>query len=112
MPNEIFLCIFKQIAPPTEHLTPEQLRIFTNLSLASRFFANLCLPRIFEFVEFSGAIFRDVESGLCLPLNNDIYKTSPETPCQDSESLPFQGLGARGHTPMGSLTSTSLGCYT
>ena len=87
MPNEIFLCIFKQIAPPTEHLTPEQLRIFTNLSLASRFFANLCLPRIFEFVEFSGAIFRDVESGLCLPLNDAIYKTSPESALCTRNSL-------------------------
>ena len=33
--------------------------MFTNLSCVCKFFANFCLPRVFEFVEFSGSTFRD-----------------------------------------------------
>jgi hypothetical protein len=34
-----------------------ELVIFANLSHVCRFFANFCLPRIFEFVNFDGSIF-------------------------------------------------------
>jgi hypothetical protein len=72
--NEIYFCIFEHIAPPTGRLTPEQLGIFTSLSRVCRFFANFCLPRIFEFVEFSGSIFcNDTPTGY----HNDA-KTSRE----------------------------------
>lgn len=56
IPNEIYISIFEYIAPPTGRLPPEELEIFANLSRVCRFFANFCLPRIFEFVEFSGTI--------------------------------------------------------
>ncbi|KAH0835742.1 hypothetical protein J3R83DRAFT_9567 [Lanmaoa asiatica] len=59
VPNEIYLYILEFIAPPIGRLTPEELEIFTNLSRVCRFFANFCLPRSFEFLEFSGTIFRD-----------------------------------------------------
>ncbi|KAF8550788.1 hypothetical protein OG21DRAFT_1487492 [Imleria badia] len=59
IPNEIYLHLFEHIAPPSRRLTPEELGLFISLSLVCRFFANSCLPRIFEFVEFSGAIFSD-----------------------------------------------------
>ena len=56
---------------------PEQLGIFTNLSRVCSFFANFCLPHMFEFVEFSGPIFRDdTPSG---PRNDAICKTSRES---------------------------------
>ena len=77
IPNEIYFCILDHIAPPTGRLTPEQLGIFTNLSHVCRFFANFCLPRIFEFVDFSGSILRDDTP---IGLHNDaIYKTSRES---------------------------------
>ena len=72
VPNEIYLCIFEHIAPPTGDLTSEQLRTFANLSRICRFFANFCLPRIFESVDFSC---------MFLPHRNikAVYKTSRET---------------------------------
>lgn len=51
---------------------PEELEIFANLSRVCRFFANFCLPRIFEFVEFSGAIF-------CDDTRAAVYKPSRES---------------------------------
>ena len=76
IPNEIYFCIFEHIAPQ-RRLTPEQLGIFTNLSHVCRFFANFCLPRIFEFVNFSGSIFcEDTPIGL---RNDTTYKTSRES---------------------------------
>ncbi|KAI9574175.1 hypothetical protein HD554DRAFT_5528 [Boletus coccyginus] len=59
IPNEIYLCIFEHVAPPTSCLTSEQLGMVANLSRVCRFFANLCLPRLFEFLEFSGAVGRE-----------------------------------------------------
>ena len=74
IPNEIYFCILDYIAPPTGRLWPEQLGIFTNLSRVCRFFANFCLPRIFEFVVFSGSMFSD---DTLTGLRND--KTSRES---------------------------------
>ncbi|KAG6373660.1 hypothetical protein JVT61DRAFT_6326 [Boletus reticuloceps] len=59
IPNEIYLHIFEYIAAPKGPLAPEELAIFTKLSYVCRFFANHCLARIFEYVEFSGSVFRD-----------------------------------------------------
>ena len=77
IPNEICFCILEHIAPPAGRLTPEQLRIFTNLSRVCRFFANFCLPRIFEFVEFTGYLFHhNTPTRL---RNTASYKTSRES---------------------------------
>ncbi|KAF9233054.1 hypothetical protein BU15DRAFT_16440, partial [Melanogaster broomeanus] len=54
IPNEIYLLILEDIAPTSGRLSPEQVDIFINLSLVCRFFGNLCLPRVFEYVEFAG----------------------------------------------------------
>ncbi|KAF9233047.1 hypothetical protein BU15DRAFT_80518 [Melanogaster broomeanus] len=54
IPNEIYLTIFEHIAPTSARLSLEQLKMFTNLSLVCRFFGNLCLPRVFEYVEIPG----------------------------------------------------------
>ncbi|KAI9574387.1 hypothetical protein HD554DRAFT_28753 [Boletus coccyginus] len=76
IPNEIYLCIFEYIAPPIGRLTPGQLRTYAHLSWVCRFFANFCLPRIFEFVEFSGAVLRnDMPTLRC---SDAVYKTSRE----------------------------------
>ena len=66
IPNEIYFIIFEHIAPPAVLLTPEQSGIFANLSRVCRLFANFCLPRIFEFVEFPGSstFWDDVPTGL------------------------------------------------
>lgn len=51
--------------------------MFTNLSSVCRFFANVCLPRIFELLEFSGSIFHDDTP---FWLGNDAsYKASRES---------------------------------
>ena len=76
IPNEIYFCIFEHIAPPTGCLSPEQLGIFTNLAGVCRFFANFCLPRIFELVVFSGSIFSNDSPGFG---NDAVYKTSRES---------------------------------
>ncbi|KAI9462069.1 hypothetical protein HD554DRAFT_1468768 [Boletus coccyginus] len=77
IPSEIYLCIFEHIAPPTSGLTPEQRRTYAHLSSVCRIFANFCLPRVFEFVVFSGAIFRH---GMPTQHGMDaIYKTSRES---------------------------------
>ncbi|KAF9233048.1 hypothetical protein BU15DRAFT_80519 [Melanogaster broomeanus] len=52
IPNEIYLTIFEHIAPPSARLSPQQLKMFTNLCLVCRFFGNLCLPRVFGHVKF------------------------------------------------------------
>ncbi|KAF9230020.1 hypothetical protein BU15DRAFT_13534, partial [Melanogaster broomeanus] len=52
IPNEIYLTILEDIAPTSGKLSPEQVEIFINLSLVCRLFGNLCLPRVFEYVEF------------------------------------------------------------
>ncbi|KIJ06487.1 hypothetical protein PAXINDRAFT_20323 [Paxillus involutus ATCC 200175] len=57
IPNEIHLIIFEHIAPTSTRLSSEQILTLSNLSRICRFFANLCLPRIFEYLEFSGSIF-------------------------------------------------------
>ncbi|KAF8837155.1 hypothetical protein BDN67DRAFT_227811 [Paxillus ammoniavirescens] len=57
IPNEIHLIIFEYIAPTSTRLSPEQVLTLSNLSRICKFFANLCLPRIFEYLEFSGSIF-------------------------------------------------------
>lgn len=46
LPNEIYISIFEHISPPSSRLTPEELRIFTNLCGACRFFVTFCLPRV------------------------------------------------------------------
>lgn len=77
IPNEIYLDILGYIAPSTGILTPEQHQIFSDLSCVCRFFANLCLPRVFESIEFSGSIFRDTMPSW---LRNDTtFKTSRES---------------------------------
>ncbi|KAF8452238.1 hypothetical protein L210DRAFT_2020363 [Boletus edulis BED1] len=77
IPNEIYLHIFEYIAPPTGPLAPEELAIFTKISYVCRFFANHCLARMFEYVEFSGAVFRDdTPTGL---RHDAAYKTSRES---------------------------------
>ena len=48
--------------------------MFANLSRVCRFFANFCLPRIYEFVEFSGSVFREDT-----PTKIAVYETSRET---------------------------------
>ncbi|KAF9236789.1 hypothetical protein BU15DRAFT_63714 [Melanogaster broomeanus] len=68
IPNEIYLAIFEHIAPPSGRLSPEDLGTLTNLSLVCRFFGNLCLPRIFEYLELSGSVFGDHNP---LPHRND-----------------------------------------
>ena len=76
IPNEIYIYIFELIVPPTWCLTPEELRIFANLSGVCRFFANFCLPRVYEFMQFDGSILRDdTPTELC---NDGIYKASRE----------------------------------
>jgi len=57
IPNEIYLTIFEHIAPTSTKLSPEQLKTFSKLSRICRLFCNVCLPRIFEYLEFSGSIF-------------------------------------------------------
>ncbi|KAF9233052.1 hypothetical protein BU15DRAFT_66915 [Melanogaster broomeanus] len=59
-PNEIYLNILEYIAPTSARLTLERLKTFTNLCLVCRFFGNICLPRVFEHVEFSE--FNDITS--------------------------------------------------
>ena len=79
VPNEIYFCIFKHTAPPTGRPTSEQLElgIFTNLSRVCRFFANFCIPRMFEFVKLPGSIFPDdTPTGL---RHDPVYKTSRES---------------------------------
>ena len=77
IPNEIYFCIFERVAPSAGPLTPEQVQAFTRLSRVCRFFANFCLPRVFELVEFSGSIFHDDTP---TQLRNDAaYKTSRES---------------------------------
>ena len=68
IPNEIYLHVLDHIARPTGPLEPEELREFTTLSRVCRFFANVCLPRIFELVEFSGSMFDD---DIATTLRND-----------------------------------------
>ncbi|KIK78449.1 hypothetical protein PAXRUDRAFT_16865 [Paxillus rubicundulus Ve08.2h10] len=57
IPNEIHLIIFEHLAPISTRLSSQQILTLFNLSCTCRFFANLCLPRIFEYLEFSGCIF-------------------------------------------------------
>ncbi|KIK92894.1 hypothetical protein PAXRUDRAFT_829551 [Paxillus rubicundulus Ve08.2h10] len=57
IPNEIYLIILEHIAPTSTKLSPEQVLTLSNLALTCKCFANLCLPRIFEYLEFSGCIF-------------------------------------------------------
>ncbi|KIJ05966.1 hypothetical protein PAXINDRAFT_103566 [Paxillus involutus ATCC 200175] len=54
LPNEIYLIIFEHIAPTSTRLSPEQLKTFSDLSHVCKFFANVCLARTFEYLEFSG----------------------------------------------------------
>jgi hypothetical protein len=54
MPNEIYLIILEHIAPTSTRLYSEQFLTLSNLSRVCRFFANLCLPRIFEYLSFFG----------------------------------------------------------
>ena len=66
--------IFEHIVLPNKRLTPEQVQVFINLSRVCRLFADFCLSRIFELVEFSGSIFRDITPA---SLRNDAaYKAS------------------------------------
>ena len=53
LPSEMYLQIFEHIAPTTGRLTPEELETLSTLSRVCRFFAGVCLPHIFEYVEFS-----------------------------------------------------------
>ena len=124
IPNEIYFCIFEHIAPPTGRLTSDHLGMFANLSRVCRFFANFCLPRIYEFVEFSGSVFREDT-----PTRIAVYETSRETMLctQIAAKQPlalalaktvrvcyFAGLysGLDGTCSWVTLTSVSLGCYT
>ncbi|KAF8452239.1 hypothetical protein L210DRAFT_3517800 [Boletus edulis BED1] len=75
IPNEIYLHIFDYFAPPTGPLTPGELAMFTKLSYVCRFFANHCLTRIFEYLEFSGSVFRD---NTPFRIRHDAIKTSRE----------------------------------
>ncbi|KIJ08747.1 hypothetical protein PAXINDRAFT_102462 [Paxillus involutus ATCC 200175] len=52
LPNEIYLIIFEDIAPTSSRLSPKQLLTLSNLSRVCRFFGNICLPRIFEYIAF------------------------------------------------------------
>ncbi|KIJ19179.1 hypothetical protein PAXINDRAFT_97204, partial [Paxillus involutus ATCC 200175] len=54
VPNEIYLNIFEHIAPTSMRLLfPEQLKTLSNLSRVCKFFCDVCLPRIFEDLDFS-----------------------------------------------------------
>ena len=77
IPNEIYFYIFEYIAPPDERLTPEQLHVLTSLCGVCRLFANVCLPRVFEIVVFSGPVFHDSTSARVR--DNTAYKTSHES---------------------------------
>ncbi|KIJ19329.1 hypothetical protein PAXINDRAFT_96730 [Paxillus involutus ATCC 200175] len=57
IPNEIYLIILEHIAPASTKPSPEQLLTFSKLSRICRFFYNIYLPRIFEYLELSGSIF-------------------------------------------------------
>ncbi|KAF9220650.1 hypothetical protein BS17DRAFT_786902 [Gyrodon lividus] len=57
IPNEIHLIILEHIAPSSGRLSVEQLKDLSSLSLVCRFFGNFCLPRIFEYTEFSGSVY-------------------------------------------------------
>jgi len=58
IPNEVYLYIFDTIATPKEHPSHDNLKILSNLSCVCRFFANVCLPRIYERLYFSGSVLR------------------------------------------------------
>jgi len=54
IPNEIYLSMIEAIAPSTGIVTRrDQLQTLSKLAGTCRFFANICLPRIFEFIELS-----------------------------------------------------------
>ncbi|KAG9312719.1 hypothetical protein JVU11DRAFT_7146 [Chiua virens] len=76
IPNEIYIYIFDHIAPPSGRLDAKEARIFADLSGVCRFFADFCLPRIFEYLVFSGSIFRDLPHNAFL--NDTIYNQSRE----------------------------------
>ncbi|KAF8837168.1 hypothetical protein BDN67DRAFT_228582 [Paxillus ammoniavirescens] len=78
IPNEIYLIIFEHIAPTSTKLSPEQLLTFSKLSRICRFFCNVCLPRIFEDLEFSGSIF----GGYTLSTNEAHMASRAWTLCQ------------------------------
>ncbi|KAI9462072.1 hypothetical protein HD554DRAFT_1470050 [Boletus coccyginus] len=77
IPNEIYLCILELIAPATDCLTPEQCKTCAHLSGVCRFFANFCLPRVFEFIEFSGPLFDDALTPQ--HCHDAVYETTRET---------------------------------
>lgn len=54
---EVYLHMLDHITRPTGLLAPEELQTFANLSRVCRFFADVCLLRMFECVEFSSSIF-------------------------------------------------------
>ncbi|KAG9312600.1 hypothetical protein JVU11DRAFT_6997 [Chiua virens] len=53
IPNEIHLHIFEHLFPLLRRLDDEALRTLSRLSAVCRFYANLCLPRVYEYVELS-----------------------------------------------------------
>ena len=57
IPNEIYFTIFEHIGPPTRRLSETEADIFANLACVCRFFANFCLPRVFEYVSFPGYVY-------------------------------------------------------
>jgi len=52
IPSDIYLSIIELIASSARSLAPEQFKILSNLSGTCRLFANICLPRIYEVVQF------------------------------------------------------------
>ncbi|KAG9311711.1 hypothetical protein JVU11DRAFT_7949 [Chiua virens] len=55
IPNEIYFYIFEYLAPSTGRPNQDELLTFAMLSRVCRLFANLCLPRTFEYLEFSSS---------------------------------------------------------
>ncbi|KAF8837174.1 hypothetical protein BDN67DRAFT_973348 [Paxillus ammoniavirescens] len=56
IPNEIYLIIFEHIAPTSTELSLEQILTLASLSRICRFFGNVCLPHISEYLEFSKSV--------------------------------------------------------